>query len=156
MLRFLSLIFWVWVFVCLLEKPSNEKKEKWSLHCTVLKQHSRRFFSHVIRVVSYESLLCFTGTSNVVKTVMKSTLYFALGCVLFPTDFAIFLFCFFDYTPVIDGIHEIRLALNVRSIENIKFGKLKIDKTVPDSSEYWTAEHGNMKAILMKPNGTIY
>ena len=67
-----------------------------------------------------------------------------------------FLFCFFDYTPAIDGILEIRLALNVSSIENIKFGKLKIDKTVPDSSEYWTIEYGSMKAILMKPNGTKY
>ena len=65
---------------------------------------------------------------NVVKTVMKSTI---------PNRFRdFFLFCFFDYTPAIDGIHEIRLPLNVSSIENIKFGKLKIDKTVPDSSEY--------------------
>jgi hypothetical protein len=52
-----------------------------------------------------------------------------------PNRFCNFLFSFFDYTPAIDGIHEIRLALNVRSIENIKFVKLKIGKTVP-----WTVQ----------------
>ena len=75
------------------------------------------------------------------KLVVKTCFNFALQIFMLISaglggvylDFVIFWFCFFDYTPAIDGIHEIRLALNARSIE---FVNLKVDKTVPDSSEY--------------------